>query len=273
MSGEQFKATPLYIIPILATLLISVSCAFLIRQTEVELTGAILLPETGYGPLFNALFFVLAAGFAATIIYFLLKRGVRLFLRLLMGVAFSVLSFSLVLFYSELLFAVVSLEVPLAFILFLAFFVTAFVIFGVFRQKGWFYTVIVLALGGAAGTLLGASIPVFSAVLILLALAVYDVVAVFRGPIGKIAATGLEHLPGASLSFKNIHVGLGDLTFYSMLVSRMFLSFGWEACVAAIAGVLVGSFLSFKMVEKKGMFPGLPFSVGLGLLACLIVLL
>jgi presenilin-like A22 family membrane protease len=273
MSEEQFEATPLYVVPILATLLISVSCAFLIMQTGLELPMVTVLPETGYGPLLNALPFVLAAGFGATLIYFLLKRGVHLFLRLLMGTAFSALSFSLVVFYSELFFVAVDIEVPVAMILLVALFAAAIVVLEVFLRKGRFYGIIVLALGGAAGTLLGASIPVLSTVVILLALAVYDVVAVFRGPIGKIAATGLEHLPGASFSFRNVNVGLGDLTFYSMLVSRMFLSFGWVTCAAAILGVLLGAFFSFKMVERKGMFPGLPFSVMLGLLAGLTTIL
>lgn len=267
VSEEQFEATPLYVAPILATLLISVSCAFLIKQTGLELPMVTVLPETGYGPLFNAFLFVLAAGFGATLIYFLLKRGVRLFLRVMMGAAFSALSFSLVVFYSELFFVAVGLEVPVTVILLAALCAAAIVVLEVFLRRGRFYGIIVLALGGAAGTLLGASIPVLSTALILLALAVYDVVAVFRGPVGKIAATGLEHLPGASFSFRNVYVGLGDLTFYSMLVSRMLLSFGWVACAAAFLGVLLGAFLSFKMVERKGMFPGLPFSVVLGLLA------
>jgi len=234
MAEEEFKATPIYIAPIFASLLVSVLCAFLFLESKVELTPTTVFPETGYGPLFNAMIFVLAAGFGATMIYFLLKRGVHRFLRIL---------------------------------------TTAFVVLEVFLRKGKFHAIIVLIFGGATGALLGASIPLFSAVLILLLLGIYDVVAVFRGPVGKIAAKGLEHLPGASFSFRNIYVGLGDLTFYSMLVSRVFLSFGWEACVAAMFGVLLGSFLSFKMVEKKGMFPGLPFSVLFGLFASFIVLI
>lgn len=272
MAEEKFRATPVYIVPIFASLLVGILCAFLILQSQIELASVTMLPETGYGPLFNAAIFVLAAGFSATMIYFLLKHGVHHFLHVLMGVVFSVLTFSLVMLYSELVFVIINVGVPLVVILLLAFFATAFVVLELFLKKGMFYGVIVLVLGGATGALLGASIPTFSAVLILLFLAVYDVVAVFRGPVGKIAAKGLEHLPGVSFAFKDIHVGLGDLTFYSMLVSHMLLSFGWQASFAATFGVLVGAFLSFKMVEKKGMFPGLPFSILLGLFASLIVL-
>ncbi|UCE95311.1 MAG: hypothetical protein JSV51_06155 [Candidatus Bathyarchaeota archaeon] len=161
----------------------------------------------------------------------------------------------------------VDIEVPILLIFTLAFAITVLIIREVFLKKGGLRGIILLVIGGAIGTLLGASIPFFSAILILLLLAVYDVYAVFRGPVGKIVAKGLEHLPGASFAFKRIHVGLGDLTFYSMLVSRMLLSLGWESCIAATLGVLLGAFLSFKMVERKGMFPGLPFPIVLGLLA------
>jgi len=273
MAEEEFKATPIYIAPIFASLLVSVLCAFLFLESKVELTPTTVFPETGYGPLFNAMIFVLAAGFGATMIYFLLKRGVHRFLRLLMGLAFSILTFLLAILYFELVLMILDIEVSLAVIFVLTILTTAFVVLEVFLRKGKFHAIIVLIFGGATGALLGASIPLFSAVLILLLLGIYDVVAVFRGPVGKIAAKGLEHLPGASFSFRNIYVGLGDLTFYSMLVSRVFLSFGWEACVAAMLGVLLGSFLSFKMVEKKGMFPGLPFSVLFGLFASFIVLI
>jgi hypothetical protein len=266
---QEFRATPVYVVPIIVSLTVGIVSTLLISLSEVELTSVTVLPETGYGPLFNAAVFVLAAGLGATMIYFLLKKGVHRFIRLLMSVAFSVLSFSLVVLYSELFLLITGLEISFILVFLLACFVSVFVVWQVSFKDGTVHKVVILALGGATGTLLGASIPILSSVLILLLLAVYDVVAVFRGPVGKIAAKGLEYLPGASFSFKDIHVGLGDLTFYSMLVSRMFLSFGWEACVAATLGVLLGAFLSFKMVEKKGMFPGLPFSIVLGLLAAL----
>ncbi len=270
MNEKRFRTTPVYIVPIFVSLLFSIACASLLSRSQIELTSMTVLPETGYGPIFNAALFVLAAGFGATTIYFLLKRGVYRFIHLLIGVAFSVLSFSLGILYSELFFVVVlNIEVSPLIPMFLGLLAAILVVWQVFLKKGRFCGFLLLALGGATGTLLGASIPLFSAVLVLALLAVYDVIAVFHGPVGKIAAKGLEHLPGISFSFKDIQVGLGDLTFYSMLVSRIFLSFGWETCVPAAFGVLLGAFLSFKMVEKKGMFPGLPFSIMLGLLAAL----
>lgn len=272
MTEEEFRATPAYIVPILASLLIGILCAFLILYSGVRLDPVTVLPEAGYGPLVNAALYVSVAGLGATMIYVLLKRGVHRFLRVLMGVAFSTLTFLLVMFYAELALTIITIEVPLAAVVFLGLAATAMVIVGVFLRPGRSSALIVVMFGGATGSLLGASIPLQSAVLVLLLLAVYDIFAVFYGPVGKIAAKGLEHLPGTSFAFRSVHVGLGDLTFYSMLVARVLLTFGWEVGAAASFGILLGSFLSFKMVEKKGMFPGLPFSIAFGFLASLLAL-
>ena len=58
---------------------------------------------------------------------------------------------------------------------------------------------------------------------------------------------------------------LGDLVFYSMLSGSMHLNFGWVPCLVSLIGILDGSFLTFLMLKKKGIFPGLPFPILLGL--------
>ena len=131
----------------------------------------------------------------------------------------------------------------------------------------------VLLLGGGLGAFLGVSIPTLSALLILFALAVYDVFAVYRGAVGKIAHSGLDQLRGLSFTFKDVQMGLGDLTFYSLLTSLVWTrSMSPVFLMASIAGVLLGVFIAFKMLERKGIFPGLPFPITLGLLPFLVYL-
>ena len=67
-------------------------------------------------------------------------------------------------------------------------------------------------------------------------------------------------------------MGLGDLTFYSMLTGLVLATAGPVFCAASAIGVLVGVLLVFKMLEKRGMFPGLPFPVLLGLLPLIVFL-
>ena len=136
----------------------------------------------------------------------------------------------------------------------------------IFRFGSIARNVAVVAIGGALGIFFGFSIPLYSAVIILAFLAVYDVFAVYKGPVGKIAASGLDQLQGLSFSFKDIQMGLGDLVFYSMLMGVMFFSFipNFLPTVMAIVGILAGSIVTFFALEKKGIFPGLPFPILLG---------
>ena len=98
--------------------------------------------------------------------------------------------------------------------------------------------------------------------------------AVFYGPVGKIAArSGLDELQGLSYSFKDIQMGLGDLVFYSMLSGSMLFSFGLISCFVSILGILVGSFLTLLILEKKSIFPGLPLPILLGLVGGLLAAL
>ena len=93
-----------------------------------------------------------------------------------------------------------------------------------------------------------------------------------RGPVGKIAeSSGLDELQGLSFSFKDIQMGLGDLVFYSMLIGVIFFNFtSILPTIVAIIGILAGSIITFFMLERKGIFPGLPFPILLGLAGGLI---
>jgi presenilin-like A22 family membrane protease len=151
-----------------------------------------------------------------------------------------------------------------ALILAVSILLTAVADYAIFKGSR-FSGLVVLGIGGALGTFLGFSLPTTSTILILIALAIYDTYAVFRGPVGKIARGGLDQLRGLSYSFKDVQMGLGDLTFYSMLSGHMLLTFGPVPCLASIVGILIGCEASFRIVEKKEMFPGLPLPIFCGL--------
>jgi hypothetical protein len=261
-----FHASPVLLVPVAASLIIGVLFAYLILASQAVFPSVTPLPEMGFGPVINALIFVMLTGFGASLIYLFLKRKMKNLIRFLVGFAITVVTFFLSNVYLWMLLSLINVaDVELlAFVD--AILITAIVDVELFALHNIGGELIVLSLGGALGTFLGASIPTISAVLILLFLAAYDIVAVFRGPVGKIASEGLDYLRGLSFSFKDIQMGLGDLTFYSMLAAHALIFFGFLASFGGIVGVLLGSFLSFKMLEKKGMFPGLPFSIILGLL-------
>jgi presenilin-like A22 family membrane protease len=272
---DEFKTEPIQLLPVLGSLVFGIVCAYLvltsIAQGSTSLVQVTPLPE-GVGSLGNGLYFVLLAGIGATLLYLLIKRKKLRLIGLITGLALTVAVLMLSIIY---LFAAFSLlDVPFTTALILTLTVAASVTvladFLIFKIQGKFSNIAILLLGGALGAFLGIFIPVVSAVLILAFLAIYDIFAVYRGPVGKIAQRGLEELRGLSFSFRDVQMGLGDLTFYSMLTGLVLAAAGPIVCAASTIGVLIGVFLVLKMLEKRGMFPGLPFPVLLGLLPLII---
>ena len=247
-------------------------CAYLLLTQSVTLIPVTPFPEdTASGPFGNAFYFVILIAVSATVFYLLLKRKSRKIITILIGFALTTASLLLSIVYLSAIFSSVpSLEIL---VLPLSIMVTVFFDLAIFRLGGKARNTAVICIGGALGVFFGASIPLFSALLILVFLAVYDVFAVFYGPVGKIAArSGLDELQGLSYSFKDIQMGLGDLVFYSMLSGSMLFNFpqSFLPCLVSIIGVSVGSFVTLLILEKKNIFPGLPFPIVLGLVGGLL---
>ena len=261
---EKFDAQIVYLVPIIASLLFGLGCAYSLLAQQVPSLPVTPFPEdTVSGPFGNALYFVIIIGVGATILYLLLKYKNRKLITFLTGFALTAASMLLSVFYlSVILASVPNSEII---IIFLSIVFTVFVDLAIFRLGSKVRNAIVVCLGGALGVFFGVSIPILSAMLILCFLAVYDVFAVYKGPVGKIAHAGLDELKGLSFSFRDIQMGLGDLVFYSMLSGSMLFNFGAVSYIVSVAGILIGAFLTFMMLEKKGIFPGLPFPVFLGL--------
>ena len=270
--SEKFTAGLIHLTPVLASLLFGVSCAALILTSSVKFYPITPLPENIFGSLGNALYFVILVGVGASLLYFLLKRKSQKLIMTITGFALTTAVFTLSFIYLSAALSKLTIQHMGTLTLILSSLITIVADFAIFRGNNRICNLTVLCLGGALGAFLGVSIPTLSAILILCFLAAYDAFAVYRGPVGKIARSGLDQLRGLSFSFKDIQMGLGDLTFYSMLSGHMLLNFGLVPCLASIVGILLGSFLAFKMLERKGIFPGLPFPIVLGLTASFLAL-
>ena len=275
---DEFKTEPIQLLPVLGSLAFGIVCAYLvltsIAQGNTSLYQVTPFPE-GIGSLVNGLYFVLLAGIGATLLYLLIKRKKLRLISLIIGLALTVAVLMLSIIYLFAAFSLLGLSITTALILTLTIAapITVLADFLIFKIQGKFSNIVILLLGGALGAFLGIYIPIISAVLILTFLAVYDIFAVYRGPVGKIAQRGLEELRGLSFSFRDVQMGLGDLTFYSMLTGLVLAAAGPIFCAASTIGLLIGVFLVLKMLEKRGMFPGLPFPVFLGLLPLIVYLL
>ena len=230
-------------------------------------------PE-GVGSLGNGLYFVILAAVGAFLLYVLIRRKRIRVVAAITGFAITTAVFLVSAVFLSALFSIYYVGYEDLLIILISIAITALADYEIFRTKGSGNILTLLFLGGSLGAFLGTTIPWLSAVVILIFLAIYDVYAVFRGSVGKIAtAEGLEQLRGLTVSFKEVQIGLGDLTFYSMLTSLVLSTAGPYFYIASLVGVVFGAFLSFKLLEKKGIFPGLPFSIALGLTPLIIWLL
>ncbi len=265
---DNFKFQIVYLLPILASMLFGLGCAYLLLPSQSEVIPVIPIPETTPGaPFGNALYFVVLIAISATLFYFLIKRKSKNIIKGLIVFALTTASLLLSVVYLSAILAFFPAIDNLWVLIALSIVLTVLFDLAIFRLGSIARNVAVVALGGALGIFFGFSIPLYSAVIILAFLAVYDVIAVYKGPVGKIAASGLDQLQGLSFSFKDIQMGLGDLVFYSMLMGVIFFSFpnSFLPTIMSIVGILVGSIITFFALEKKGIFPGLPFPILLGL--------
>jgi presenilin-like A22 family membrane protease len=268
--AEKYSVQVVYLVPVLASLLFGLACAHLLLSQPVSLVQVAPFSEnTASAPFGNAFYFVIIVALSATVFYILLKRKSRRLITGLIALALTAASLLLSLVYLSALFA----YLPSLDFLVIPFSVLITVIFdlAIFRLGSKARNLVVVLLGGGLGVFFSASIPFYSAVLILVFLAVYDVFAVYYGPVGKIADSGLDQLQGLSYSFKDVQMGLGDLVFYSMLVGTMLFNFGLLSYIVSLVGILAGSFITFLLLEKRGMFPGLPFPILLGLVGGFLV--
>lgn len=270
----HFKATPSQIIPVLAALLLSGLLTYGLQASKAEVAAITIFPETPSGATLNASFFVVMMAVAATLIYLLVKRQKKRIVKYLITGAILFVAFFLLNWYSELYATQLSpiLDVYGYGWIGLTGIVSVLLLVGLNRGPQRIRILSITIIGSLTGTFLGASIPTVTAIVLLAALAVYDLVSVYRGPIGKIAEMAdLEEFKGAVLTVGDLTIGMGDLVFYSMLTSTAMVNFGTLSYVGAFAGVLAGSYLGFKMLERREVFPGLPFAICIGLAAMIIL--
>jgi presenilin-like A22 family membrane protease len=248
-------------------MLFGLACAYLLAPQETGgISVAPITGDTAAVPVGNALYFVVLIAAAASFFYVLLKRKN---LRVIKGlIVLSMTTASMLLSVVYLLAIFTYFDGIYYFIAVIAAAITILFDLAIFQLGSIPRNVAVICVGGALGIFFAKFIPLSSAIVLLVFLAIYDVIAVYKGPVGKIAqSSGLDILQGLSFSFKDIQMGLGDLVFYSMLIGVVFFNFtpNLLPTVMAIIGILAGSIITFFALEKKGIFPGLPFPILLGL--------
>ncbi len=265
---NEFKAKPGHLLPEILAIALAGVLTYSLQASNAPIVAITFFPETTGGVTLNAAIYVIMMAAAGTVMYLFIKFGLKRLVKYLINLAMFALLFFLFTWYGTLyadylpsllmstiwVWLLISLLASLALAL------------AIYKSKGPLHLAAIILIGGMTGTFLGVSIPALTAAALLLALAGYDLFAVYKGPIGKIAqTTDLDEFKGAVFTYGDLTVGMGDMVFYSMLASNAMMNFGPLPFVAAAIGLIVGAYLGFKMLEGRDMFPGLPFAVIFGL--------
>lgn len=264
--SEEFKARPSQLIPEILAIGLAGILTYVLRISKAPIEPITFFPETAGGITLNAGIFVVLMATAGTVIYLFVKFGFKQIVRYLINIALLGLLFFLFTWYGALYSDYLPKTLTADAWILISVTATALLALAIFKSKGVLHFGGIVLIGGLTGTFLGVSIPTLTAIALLLALAGYDLFAVYRGPIGKIAQSAdLEEFTGAVFTYGDLTVGMGDMVFYSMLASNSMMNFGPVPFLGASAGLVIGAFLGFKMLEGREMFPGLPFAILLGL--------
>ncbi|MGA8904549.1 MAG: hypothetical protein WB661_06020 [Candidatus Bathyarchaeia archaeon] len=266
--SKKFKAKPAQLIPEIFAIALAGLFTFSLQSSNAPIVPITVFPETTSGITLNAGIFVVLMAATGTMMYLFIKFGLKRLVRYLINLALLALLFFLFTWYGSLYETYLPPFLSSTSFGWLIVSLLGAVLLGllIYKAKGALHLVGIVLIGGLTGTFLGVSIPTLTAVALLLALAGYDLFAVYKGPIGKIAqSTDLEEFTGAVFTYGDLTVGMGDMVFYSMLASISMMNFGPLPFLAAAVGLLIGAYLGFKMLEGRDMFPGLPFAIILGL--------
>ncbi len=286
-----------------------------------------------YGAILNMLYYVIFIFIAGFITLFIYKKGLMHFLTYFFAIAMGISWFSFGVFYGWIFSAhlVDFLNSWLDYIpeivhrFFVFIFEGSFVafsevfyvydimllLFGVFlgflgtysfvRQsfdKLWLRNSMMVVFGPMIGSMLAIHFGLLTVFFILIGLSLYDIYAVFYGPLKGIIDQSREDakeieekiekheidvnqvttgplMPALPVySTPLINIGLGDFAFFSMLVSAaVVVSYGLSTPIPllmAVMGLLVGAYYTFQFLKEDRALPGLPLPIFGGISTMLI---
>ncbi len=226
-----------------------------------------------YAALANAILFVVLATVGALLVILLLKYGRENLLRYILIGAFVFIGIVVVAYFGYMFLIVMELDALLAIVILFAFVSTASLAFIMVEPENRMKNAGLLIFGSGIGAFLGVVLPVWTSILLLIALSIYDYVSVKRGPIRKIVELteeSPEKLGALAVSTAEWDIGLGDVAFYCMMTVLAVVNFGFLPTLFTVIGVVAGFRITMRLLEKRGLMPGLPVPVSLGLLGLLI---
>ena len=141
----------------------------------------------------------------------------------------------------------------------------AYIIF--VKNTPWLSTIILAFIGAEVGSFFAETLSPWTALALPIAFSIYDIYAVFRGPLKSLIGTapGIA-LVGMSIKAGEFTLGLGDIVFYTLLPSLALFQFGLAQSLYTILAIDAGMVITLFLLSKRRLLPGLPIPMLLGVL-------
>ncbi len=122
-------------------------------------------------------------------------------------------------------------------------------------------------IASGAGGVIGMSIPYWTFLVLVAAISIYDIFAVYKGHLSHLTKQDAPILRGLAVEVGDLVIGLGDLFFYSLTISAIFWNLGETPAVVATIAIMAGYTIILLLLQRKRIVPGLPIPL-IGALVC-----
>lgn len=135
------------------------------------------------------------------------------------------------------------------------------------KNYPWLSTAVLAFVGAEVGSFFASTLPPLTALVLPVVFSVYDIYAVFRGPLKQlIGVGGGVALTGMSIKAGEFTLGLGDVVFYTMLPSLALFYLTPAISLSAMFVIDAGVVVTLFLLGRKKLLPGLPIPMILGVL-------
>jgi len=126
-------------------------------------------------------------------------------------------------------------------------------------------TAVLAFVGAEVGSFFASTLPPLTALVLPVVFSVYDIYAVFRGPLKQLIGMAPNiALTGMSVKAGEFTLGLGDIVFYTMLPSLALFYLTPLISFSTILVIDIGVVVTFYLLSRRKLLPGLPIPMLLG---------
>ena len=262
-----------YLTPIVSSMAVSLGFVRLIVSSGLIRPTPPTLGADAYSQAAWTLSLTLLGLVGVTFLYWLITRGRDFELRVILALVVAPTSAILVIIVSQTVLLVVAKAVStlmasivVLLSLYVAVFSVIFILSNAFgtRVRNFIFILYGALLGGFISLLM----PTASLVVMLVAVAVYDLVVLNSGWFADLVKVLVQSgRPRARMSYVTdaMEMGVGELIFYSFVPAHVEAYYGLEMLLVTVAMTGVGVLLNLWVLEKRGFIAGLPAPILLGL--------